>query len=112
MQLPQGYDTVIGERGATLSGGQRQRLALARALLTDTRILILDDATSAIDSATEDEIQKAINNVLQGRTALVITHFFFQAEDGIRVGRVTGVQTCALPISPQGRNGLPREERR
>jgi ATP-binding cassette subfamily B protein len=69
-----GYDTVIGERGVTLSGGQRQRLAIARALLTDPRILILDDSTSAIDSATEDAIQKAINKVLEGRTTLMITH--------------------------------------
>lgn len=69
-----GYDTVIGERGVTLSGGQRQRLAIARALLTDPRILILDDSTSAIDSATEDEIQTAINKVLEGRTTLMITH--------------------------------------
>ncbi len=69
-----GYDTVIGERGVTLSGGQRQRLAIARALLTNPRILILDDSTSAIDSATEDAIQKAINKVLEGRTTLMITH--------------------------------------
>jgi ATP-binding cassette subfamily B protein len=69
-----GYATVIGERGVTLSGGQRQRLAIARALLTDPRILILDDSTSAIDSATEDEIQKAIRRVLKGRTTLLITH--------------------------------------
>jgi ATP-binding cassette subfamily B protein len=69
-----GYDTVIGERGVTLSGGQRQRLAIARALLTDPRILILDDSTSAIDSATEDKIQQAINRVLEGRTTLLITH--------------------------------------
>ena len=69
-----GYDTVIGERGVTLSGGQRQRLAIARALLTDPRILILDDSTSAIDSATESEIQKAINRVLESRTTFIITH--------------------------------------
>lgn len=69
-----GYETVIGERGVTLSGGQRQRLAIARALLTDPRILILDDSTSAIDSATEDKIQNAINRVLEGRTTLLITH--------------------------------------
>ncbi len=69
-----GYETVIGERGVTLSGGQRQRIAIARALLTDPRILILDDSTSAIDSATEDEIQQAIRRVLQGRTTLLITH--------------------------------------
>jgi ATP-binding cassette subfamily B protein len=70
----QGYDTVIGERGVTLSGGQRQRLALARAFLTDPRILILDDSTSAIDSATEDRIQRAIANASKGRTTLLITH--------------------------------------
>ncbi|HEX7001822.1 MAG TPA: ABC transporter ATP-binding protein [Trueperaceae bacterium] len=69
-----GYETVIGERGVTLSGGQRQRLAIARALLTDPRILVLDDSTSAIDSATEDQIQRAINKVLEGRTTLMITH--------------------------------------
>lgn len=69
-----GYETEIGERGVTLSGGQRQRVAIARALLTDPRILILDDSTSAIDSATEDEIQKAIRRVLEGRTTLLITH--------------------------------------
>jgi ATP-binding cassette subfamily B protein len=73
-QLPEGYETVIGERGVTLSGGQRQRLAISRALLTDPAILVLDDSTSAIDSATEDEIQKAIRRVLQGRTTLLITH--------------------------------------
>ncbi len=72
--LPDGYETVIGERGVTLSGGQRQRLAIARALLTDPRILMLDDSTSAIDSATEDEIQKAIRRLLEGRTTLLITH--------------------------------------
>lgn len=69
-----GYDTVIGERGVTLSGGQRQRLALARAFLTDPRILILDDSTSAIDSATEDKIQHAISAAAKGRTTLLITH--------------------------------------
>ena len=74
MGFTDGYDTIIGERGVTLSGGQRQRLAIARALLTDPRILILDDSTSAIDSATEDAIQRAINRVLEGRTTLMITH--------------------------------------
>ena len=69
-----GYATVVGQRGVTLSGGQRQRLAIARALLTDPRILVLDDATSAVDSATEDAIQRAIHAVLQGRTTLLITH--------------------------------------
>jgi ATP-binding cassette subfamily B protein len=70
----EGYATVIGERGVTLSGGQRQRLALARAFLTDPRILVLDDSTSAIDSATEDRIQRAIYAAARGRTTLIITH--------------------------------------
>jgi ATP-binding cassette subfamily B protein len=74
MNFADGYDTVVGERGVTLSGGQRQRIALARALLTDPKILILDDATSAIDSATEDQIQQAIYNAARGRTTLLITH--------------------------------------
>lgn len=69
-----GYQTVIGERGVTLSGGQRQRLALARAFLTNPHILILDDSTSAIDSATEDKIQRAIYAAAQGRTTFIITH--------------------------------------
>ncbi len=74
MSFTDGYQTVIGERGVTLSGGQRQRLALARAFLSNPRILILDDSTSAIDSATEDDIQKAIRRAQQGRTTLLITH--------------------------------------
>lgn len=74
LSFEDGYETVIGERGVTLSGGQRQRLAIARALLTDPRILIIDDSTSAIDSATEDQIQRAINKVMEGRTTLLITH--------------------------------------
>lgn len=74
LSFADGYETEIGERGVTLSGGERQRIALARAFLSDPRILILDDSTSAIDSATEDEIQKAIHRAQQGRTTLLITH--------------------------------------
>jgi len=74
MALPEGYDTVVGERGVTLSGGQRQRIAIARAFLSDPRILILDDSTSAIDSATEDEIQQAMRQIMRGRTTVLITH--------------------------------------
>ena len=80
-----GYDTIIGERGVTLSGGQRQRIALARAYLKDPRILILDDSTSAIDSATEDEIQRALYTVQRGRTTLLITHRLSQIRWADRV---------------------------
>ncbi|MGI8683997.1 MAG: ABC transporter transmembrane domain-containing protein, partial [Acidimicrobiales bacterium] len=72
--LPDGYDTVLGERGLTLSGGQRQRVALARALLTDPRILVLDDATSAIDSRVEEEIHATLRRLLQGRTTVLVAH--------------------------------------
>jgi len=74
LSFENGYETVLGERGVTLSGGQRQRLALARAFLTDPRILVLDDSTSAIDSATEDNIQRAIAAAAKGRTTFLITH--------------------------------------
>jgi ATP-binding cassette subfamily B protein len=73
-ELPDGYDTMIGERGLTVSGGQRQRLAIARALLADPRILILDDATSSVDASTEQEIKRALAEVMRGRTTFVIAH--------------------------------------
>ncbi len=73
-KLPNGYNSEVGERGVQLSGGERQRIAIARAFLSDPRILILDDSTSAIDSATEDKIQKAIRNILKDRTTILITH--------------------------------------
>jgi ATP-binding cassette subfamily B protein len=74
VKLPQGYDTVVGEQGLTLSGGQRQRVALARALVTDPRVLVLDDATSAIDPRLEAEIHAALREVMRGRTTLIIAH--------------------------------------
>ncbi len=72
--LPEGYDTVVGERGLTLSGGQRQRIALARALLTDPRVLLLDDATSSIDVRTEEEIHDTLREVMTGRTTILVAH--------------------------------------
>jgi ATP-binding cassette subfamily B protein len=74
VKLPHGYDTVVGEQGMTLSGGQRQRVALARALVTDPRVLVLDDATSAIDPRLEAEIHGALREVMRGRTTLIIAH--------------------------------------
>ncbi|RPJ21205.1 MAG: ABC transporter ATP-binding protein, partial [Chloroflexi bacterium] len=93
-----GYTTVVGERGVTLSGGQRQRIALARAFLTDPHILILDDSTSAIDSATEDKIQRAISNAARGRTTFIITHRLSQIRWAdliivLRKGKITAVGT-------------------
>lgn len=100
LTFDQGYQTVIGERGVTLSGGQRQRLALARAFLTDPRILILDDSTSAIDSATEDKIQRAISAAAQGRTTLLITHRLSQIRWAdliivLRQGQIAAIGTHA-----------------
>jgi ATP-binding cassette subfamily B protein len=72
--LPHGYDTVVGERGLTLSGGQRQRLSIARALLVDPRVLILDDATASVDASTEARIRLALQTVMEGRTTIIIAH--------------------------------------
>jgi ABC-type multidrug transport system fused ATPase/permease subunit len=74
VSLPDGYDTLVGERGVTLSGGQRQRLAIARALVMDPRVLILDDATSSVDATTEAAIKRALAELMQGRTTLIIGH--------------------------------------
>ncbi|GGO46945.1 ABC transporter ATP-binding protein [Streptomyces daqingensis] len=106
--LPDGYDTTVGEQGLTLSGGQRQRIALARAILTDPRLLLLDDATSAVDAHVEHEIHEALRSVMAGRTTLLIAHrrSTLQLADRIAVldgGRLADVGTheeleerCAL----------------
>jgi ATP-binding cassette subfamily B protein len=73
-QFPQGYDTTVGERGITLSGGQKQRVAIARALIVDPQILVLDDALSAVDTHTEEEILERLSAAKAGRTALIVSH--------------------------------------
>jgi ATP-binding cassette subfamily B protein len=74
MSLPQGYDTVIGEKGIKLSGGQRQRIAIARALVVDPRVLILDDATASVDATTESRIRDGLREAMRDRTTIIIAH--------------------------------------
>ncbi|MBT2444953.1 ATP-binding cassette domain-containing protein [Streptomyces sp. ISL-36] len=108
LALPHGYDTVVGERGATLSGGQRQRLALARALLADAPVLVLDEATSAVDERREARIGRALGDAARGRTCLVVAHRLASVRHADRIvvldgGRVDAIGTDA---DLRGRDGL------
>jgi ATP-binding cassette subfamily B protein len=107
-RLPEGYDTALGERGLSLSGGQRQRVAIARAILADPALLILDDATSAVDATKEHEVLAALRTVMQGRTTLVIAHraATIALADRVAVlegGRVVEQGTHAELLSRSGR---------
>ena len=88
--LPDGYDTQVGERGQKLSGGQRQRIALARAIVRDPRILILDEATSAVDNETEAAIQRSLSKLVVGRTSLIIAHRLSTVRHAQRIHVIEG----------------------
>ncbi|WP_051281384.1 ABC transporter ATP-binding protein [Actinomyces slackii] len=99
--MPDGYDTVVGERGGTLSGGQRQRVAIARAFLRDSRIVVLDEATTGLDPASTSLVLDAVDHLVEGRTTLTVTH---EPQAALRAGRVVWIQDGRILL-----NGAPRE---
>jgi len=109
--LPEGYETEVGERGVTLSGGQKQRLAIARALLQDPRILILDDATSSVDTETEGAIRRALATLMEGRTSFVIAQRVttVREADQILVLRDGRIVERGTHLELLGREGFYRE---
>jgi subfamily B ATP-binding cassette protein MsbA/ATP-binding cassette subfamily B protein AbcA/BmrA len=107
LELPDGIDTMVGERGVMLSGGQRQRLALARAFLKNAPIILLDEPTSALDTISEAQVQEALNRILEGRTAIIVTHRFsaIKVVDEIMVmdqGRITERGTHQQLVNADG----------
>ena len=99
-RLPDGYDTIVGERGETLSAGQRQRIAIARAILKDAPLLLLDEATSALDAESEILVQQGLNAAMQGRTTLIIAHRLATVQKADRIvvleqGRIVETGTAA-----------------
>ena len=85
MRLPQGYDTMVGEGGCTLSGGEKQRISIARAILKDAQVILLDEATASLDPENEVEVQKAIDTLIKGRTVIVIAHRLKTIKDADRI---------------------------
>ena len=81
MEMPQGYETIVGERGTGLSGGQKQRIAIARAIIKNPKILIMDDCTSAVDMETEFKIQQALKGIMEGRTTFIVAHRISSVKD-------------------------------